>query len=262
MAHDLRPWPRARYRLARRPTRDQPPERRRPAWRCRPLWARRRRAARRRVEHRPRARRRRRRGRRRAAPCRGRRPRASSPSTVDAPSRSRSASAGGSSRSTDAASSGDRPRRGRRSRPRCGAGRGGGRRRRARCRGRRRACGRRCPTSTRPSARYTSGSAVGATSKRCTVTGRASRSTSIPGPGQLVQPLAADLHRRDHRRHLHGCRRRTAAGRPPATSSTVDARHVVGRGHLARGVEGGGLDAEHDLALVGLARAVGTAGGG
>ena len=112
--------------------------------------------------------------------------------------------------------------------------------------------GRRCPTSTRPRPGTPPGARGRAsTSKRYTVTGRAGRSTSMPCAGQLVQPAAAHLHGRHHRRDLldgAGQRRRP----PPAPRPGVTCGHVLGPGDLARGVERGGGGAEHDLGLVGL----------
>ena len=52
------------------------------------------------------------------------------------------------------------------------------------------------------------------------VTGRGGRSTSMPSPGQLVEPLAVDLDRRHHRRDLlDGADER--ARPPPARRSSV-----------------------------------------
>ena len=67
-----------------------------------------------------------------------------------------------------------------RRRPPAGAAPAGGRRRRGRCRGRRPACGRRCPTSTRPRSGTRPGPPARRPSKAWTVTGPAPRSTSIP----------------------------------------------------------------------------------
>ena len=121
---------------------------------------------------------------------------------------------------------------------------------RARRRGRRPAPARRCPTSSRPRHGRRPPRRVGSTSNRKTSTVRAGRSTSIPS-------------------RASSCRRRpptftaetiggTCAIRPVSveaaarTSSSVDAGHVEGRRHLARGVERRRRRAEHDLADVGL----------
>ena len=68
--------------------------------------------------------------------------------------------------------------------------------------------------------------------------------------GQLVKPLAVDLDRRDHRRHLH-----QIPGEAVGSSTHLivgDRRHVVGGGDLAGSVEGRRLRPEHDLTLVAL----------
>ncbi len=64
--------------------------------------------------------------------------------------------------------------------------------------------------------------------------------------GQLVQPPTVDLDGRHHRRHLQDLTgQRVGRGLRLLEGHCC---HVVGGHHLAGGVEGGGLDAEHDLA--------------
>ena len=70
--------------------------------------------------------------------------------------------------------------------------------------------------------------------------------------GQLVQPPAADLQRRHHRRNLFDLAEQVL-GDHAARPVEVDRRSVVGRGDGAVGVERVGLDAEDDLARVALA---------
>ena len=65
-----------------------------------------------------------------------------------------------------------------------------------------------------------------------------------------MKPLAVDLDRRDHRRHLH-----QIPGEAVGSSTHLivgDRRHVVGGGDLAGSVEGRRLRPEHDLTLVAL----------
>ena len=72
----------------------------------------------------------------------------------------------------------------------------------------------------------------------------------LAAPRELVQPSTADLHRRDHRRHLLD-----VADEAPRGGFDLLARdgHRGAVEHLARGVERAGGDAEPDVGAVRLA---------
>ena len=118
-------------------------------------------------------------------------------------------------------------------------------------RDRRRACARTCPTSIRHRSPARPGRRSALTSKRWTVTGRGTRSTSIALAGQLVQPAPLDTDRRDHRRHLLDVASQVLGDHG---TGVVDRHpgHVVGGDDRAVGVERVRLHAEHDLARVAL----------
>ena len=82
------------------------------------------------------------------------------------------------------------------------------------------------------------------------VTGRGARSTSSPARARLVEAPAADLDRRHHRRDLLDLALEVAGGGPDVGER--DRGHVVAGRDLAGRVERGGLDAQHQLADVGL----------
>ena len=95
------------------------------------------------------------------------------------------------------------------------------------------------------------GSAVAATSKLSTVTGRGARSTSMPSRASSCRRRPSTWMRRHHRRHLLDVADEVV-GDDPAGVVDGDAGHVVGGDDRAVGVERVGLDAEHDLADVAL----------
>ena len=70
-------------------------------------------------------------------------------------------------------------------------------------RGRRRACACTCPTSSARRSRTRAGRRSARRRSSCTVTGRGFALDLDALAGQLVQAPAVDLHRADHRRHLH-----------------------------------------------------------
>ena len=89
-------------------------------------------------------------------------------------------------------------------------------------------------------------------SKRSTRTGRGARSIVLALAGQLVQPPAADLQRRHHRRNLFDLAEQVFGDQRPRPVE-VNRRSVVDRGDGAVSVERVGLHAEDDLARVALA---------
>jgi hypothetical protein len=69
--------------------------------------------------------------------------------------------------------------------------------------------------------------------------------------GELVEPAPVNVDRRDHRRHLFDVAEEVGGDDPPGLLDG-HAGHVVRGDDGAIGVEGVGLDAEHDLARVAL----------